>query len=246
MSYSNDLDATGGEHVLDNAGWHALTTVHSRFAEGRGRARRYRSDVSVFAAVEALDDDAWGDLAELVGTGGHAVLFRAGEVPTPPAGWTQVFSGPGKQMVLTGALPDSDLPASTRPLTDDDVPAMLDLIKLTEPGPFRDRTIELGNYTGIFDGEQLLAMAGQRISVNGYTEISAVCTHPDARRRGYAAAITAHVARLVIAEGKTPMLHIAASNTAAERVYEGIGFTVRTPVSFAMFAAPGDAAEQSS
>lgn len=218
-------------HPLDNAGWYALTGVHADFAQGTGSARRYDPEVSVFSAIEDDSEVAWQDLATLTGPGGTAVLFRALEV-VAPAGWMVTFGGRGHQMLLTGDLPDLAVPSSMRPLASDDVPQMLALVELTQPGPFRPRTNELGGYVGIFEGDTLMAMAGQRIRIDGFTEISAVCTHPNARRRGYAALVTAEVARALLRSGVTPFLHVAETNIGALRVYESLGFATRVLINF--------------
>jgi predicted GNAT family acetyltransferase len=81
-------------------------------------------------------------------------------------------------------------------------------------------------------------MAGRRLRPPGHCEISAVCTHPDARRRGYASILTADVARAIAAEGDTPMLHVATTNHSARAVYEQLGFHVRRVVSFSAFRPP--------
>jgi predicted GNAT family acetyltransferase len=112
---------------------------------------------------------------------------------------------------------------------------MTALVALTEPGPFRPRTIDLGGYIGIFHDDELVAMAGQRLRPPGFCEISAVCTHPSARRRGYASVVTLQVAAGIIDRGERPFLHLAASNTAAMAVYERIGFEVRTAVGFGVY-----------
>jgi len=104
---------------------------------------------------------------------------------------------------------------------------MVELAKLTEPGPFRKRTSELGAFFGIFENDRLLAMTGQRMHVPGFTEVSAVCTHPDARGRGYARTLIATVMRDILAQNRTPFLHVFAHNTSAIRVYEALGFTQR-------------------
>jgi predicted GNAT family acetyltransferase len=183
----------------------------------------------------------------LASSEGVVVLFRTDGI-TPPAGWTEMFGGDGHQMVLTGppaATPE--LPAvdpttgaavTMRALADDDVDAMVALVALTEPGPFRQRTIELGGYLGIFHGTQLVAMAGQRLAPPGFREVSAVCTHPDARRRGYASIVTAAVSRNVLAQGETPFLHVAVTNTPAIPVYEQLGFTHRAIARFAAYRVP--------
>ena len=116
---------------------------------------------------------------------------------------------------------------------------MIALVALTEPGPFRPRTIELGGYIGIFHDDELVAMAGQRLRPPGYCEVSAVCTHPDARRRGYASIVTTRVATAIAERGETPFLHVASDNVTAKAVYEQIGFTVRRTVRFAALRAPG-------
>jgi ribosomal protein S18 acetylase RimI-like enzyme len=244
---SGGQDGGVQQDVLDNAGWHSLVGLHAGFAEGTGQARRYRSDVAMFHA--APDDSAasWRDLAALASSDGTVVVFR-GTPMSPPAGWVQAFGGDGHQMVLDpplSAVPD--LPAidpvagaavTMRALDDDDVVAMVALVTLTEPGPFRPRTIELGGYIGIFHDEQLVAMAGQRLRPPGYCEVSAVCTHPDARRRGYASIVTAHVAATIAARGETPFLHVASTNSSARAVYEQLGFATRRIVSFAAFRVP--------
>jgi predicted GNAT family acetyltransferase len=114
-----------------------------------------------------------------------------------------------------------------RPLTTQDVPAMVALAELTEPGPFRERTIELGAFYGIFENGRLLAMAGERTHLPDFVEVSAVCTHPDARGRGYARKLIATVMDEIHQRGKTPFLHSFADNDSAIRVYESLGFTER-------------------
>jgi ribosomal protein S18 acetylase RimI-like enzyme len=232
------------DHVLDNAGWHALTGPHAAFAQCSGRARRYDPAVSVFHAAPDDSEEAWRDLAALASSDGIVVVFRGLPV-TPPPGWVQVFGGDGHQMVLTGALAEvPELPAvdpgtgrrvTLRPLGVDDVDEMSALVALTEPGPFRPRTIELGGYIGIFHDDELVAMAGQRLRPPGYCEVSAVCTHPDARRRGYASIVTVRVATAIAERGEAPFLHVASTNTSGRALYERLGFTTRRIVSFGAY-----------
>jgi predicted GNAT family acetyltransferase len=164
------------------------------------------------------------------------VLFRA-EIPRLPKAWTRLDGGRGHQMVLRDLAP-VDLPDGVRSLGPADVGEMLALVELTRPGPFAVRTVELGGYVGVFDRDRLVAMAGRRLAPPGFREVSAVCTHPDFRGRGLAAALTAHVAREILAEGDRPFLHHAADNDAARRVYEAIGFEFRRQVVFAALGAP--------
>ena len=120
------------------------------------------------------------------------------------------------------------------PLTARDVPEMLELVHLTEPGPFARRTIELGGYLGIRQNRRLAAMAGQRLAPHGFTEISAVCTHPDFRGRRYAQLLVATVAQRIRERGEIPFLTLMASNTSAFRVYEAAGFEARRTLELAV------------
>ena len=109
---------------------------------------------------------------------------------------------------------------------------MLSLTKLTNPGPFLERTIEFGHYRGIFDGEELVAMAGQRMHSFNYAEISAVCTHPDYLGRGYARQLLLNQAQRIQAEGNIPYLHVLSTNERALKVYTGLGFVTRKEMYF--------------
>ena len=224
-------ERTTAEHPLDNPVWHALTGVQAAVAEGTGLARRFRPDVALFGAIADDSPEAWSDLGELVGPRGDVIMARNTPI-VPPDGWRLLGTRPGFQMVLEREPMADDAPG-TRPLTDDDVAEMVALVALTEPGPFRARTIELGGYCGIFADGRLMAMAGRRSAIDQYVEVSAVCTHPDGRRKGYAAAITSTVARGIIADGKTPILHVAEHNTSAKAVYDKLGYTTRTKLNFA-------------
>jgi predicted GNAT family acetyltransferase len=227
---------------LDNPVWRALTGPHAGFAEVLGAARRYRPDVSVFAAVDDTGIDAWDALGALVGPAGTAILARAASPVVPPE-WTVVVRRHGHQLVLesTTQLPLApELPI--RRLARPDVPQMTALVELTQPGPFRPSTVDLGTYLGVFDDDQLVAMAGERMHVDGYTEISAVCTHPSARRRGLAGLLTAQVARGILARNETPFLHCEESNHDARALYEKLGFTRRGRIEFLILQSPASAA----
>jgi predicted GNAT family acetyltransferase len=115
---------------------------------------------------------------------------------------------------------------------------MVDLVTRTEPGPFRPRTIDLGGYVGIFHGDALVAMAGERFHPPGYVEVSAVCTDPSVRRRGYASIVTTAVADAIAANGDIPMLHVADDNVRARAVYEQLGFVTVRKSGFSALGVP--------
>ncbi|RBY85401.1 GNAT family N-acetyltransferase [Blastococcus sp. TF02A-26] len=225
------------QHVLDRPAWSALTGPHAHFAERRGDVLRYPADVTPFLGMPSSAPSAqdWADAAALVGPGGLVPL--AGLTGPPPEGWEREFRAPGVQLVDDGvdAAPDDE---AVR-LTVADVPEMLALVGRTRPGPFLPRTIELGTYLGLRDGDgALVAMAGERLHPPGWTEISAVCTDPSARGRGLATRLVRALAHGIRARGETPFLHSAADNSNAIRLYEELGFRLRRDVTFAAARVP--------
>ena len=212
-------------HVLDNPVWHALTGPQQKVADVRSAAARYDPEVAAFSAVpDVATSDSWEQLRDLVGQGGAAVLFA--KPPNVPDGWEEVFRIPTAQMVATSMEPA--LFAEAELLGDVDVDDMLAIVGRTHPGPFERRTIELGDYLGVRDDEgALIAMAGMRMRVPGYTEISAVCTDEAARGRGLASALVRDLVGRIVDRGETPILHVMLKNVSAIRVYEQLGFTHR-------------------
>jgi GNAT superfamily N-acetyltransferase len=215
--------------LLDNPIWGSLCTEHRSLALGDDRAKRFPADIGPLSGIPNQSPTTYDALRALVGPGEVVALFLR-EPPSPPPGWTLIRGGALDQMICPSGpvnLSPPALPpdAELRPLTTADVPAMLQLTKLTEPGPFRDRTHELGAFFGIFHAGLLVAMAGQRLHLPQHVEVSAVCTHPDARGHGYAHILISAVADEIRQRGKTPILHTFADNHSAIRVYQSLGFT---------------------
>ena len=213
---------------LDSPVLASLTGAHAHLALSRGNVRRYPADVSPFCALPDHPSPAdWADLAALVSPGEH--ISVPGLRSAPPAGWELVWSGDGEQL-LAGRLDARPDPEAV-PLGPADVPAMLDLTGRTEPGPFRPRTIELGSYLGVKREGQLVAMAGERMRVPGWTEVSAVCTDPAFRGQGLAARLTLAVAAGIEARGERAFLHVRVGNPAS-RLYRRLGFVPRAETVF--------------
>jgi ribosomal protein S18 acetylase RimI-like enzyme len=212
---------------LDNPIWFALTSQHESLALSHGSARRYPKAVSPFAALLNPTPDAFSDMRALVRPDERVALFTSAPLDVPKSfhvdhsRWIEQMTGeklPAAQAIQSIQLAPAD------------VPEMLALTGMTEPGPFLPRTIELGRYFGIrSDDGRLAAMAGERLRLAGFTEISAVCTHPDFRGRGYAKALVSMLASKIMGEGKMPFLHVNPDNS-AKVVYEKIGFQVRTRI----------------
>jgi len=218
---------------LDNPVWAALSGPHTGHAERYGRSARYQPEISPFGAVDdPADPRAWDDLRALTGRGNRALVSAPGI--TAPPGWT-TESVPGVQLLGAGyhGAPDPEAVL----LTAGDLPDILDLVRRTRPGPFGKRTIELGAYLGIRRAGRLVAMAGERLRVPGHTEISAVCTDEAYRGAGLATRLIGAVTAGIRARGEVPFLHATAGNVAAIRLYERLGFSLRTEIRF-MAATP--------
>ncbi|HEV3059403.1 MAG TPA: GNAT family N-acetyltransferase [Vicinamibacterales bacterium] len=212
---------------LDNPIWFALTTEHRLLARSHGVARRYPPDVSPLAALFRPSADAFADLQGLVRPGEHVALFTAGPLDVP-GDWQVDRSRWIDQMICEASL--APPPVAPLPLGTTDVPEMLDLAAATEPGPFLPQTIQMGSYFGIRTSDgRLVAMAGERLKSSTFAEISAVCTHPDFRGRGYARDLVTFLAARILAAGKTPFLHVKSEN-GAKAVYQKIGFRLRAAI----------------
>jgi len=215
------------DELLDNPMWHSLIGQHAALAIGGPAAKRYPPDVAMFAGCPNPAAPDWEALAALMASDEVLVVPP---VPLPPhSGLAVEYFGEdvAHQYVYWantgGTMSDPDIHA----LGESDVPEMLRLVELTHPGPFLPRTIQMGHYYGIWDGARLVAMGGERMHPGRFCEISAVCTDPDYRQRGYARRLTMYLIGTILARGEVPMLHCFAANTPAIRLYEQLGFTLR-------------------
>lgn len=223
-------------HPLDNVIWQALTTRQAHFAQSFQSARCFPRDVSPLCGFAQPNDDGYQSLAGLVSPGATVGVFLDEEYK-PRAGWDYVVGAPLLQMVCENGRFSSN-PRSSSPqvveLGTPDSPDMLELTSLTKPGPFGTRTHELGLYFGIRDQGKLVAMAGERLKVSGFTEISAVCTHPDHLGKGYAGVLMTEVMRQIHNRGETSFLHVRSDNARAIALYERLGFRKRWEGYFAV------------
>jgi predicted GNAT family acetyltransferase len=211
---------------LDNPGWHALNSHHSHLAIRGEVAARYPPDIFIGAGMPENNPSGFDDLRSLVAK--DEVIGVIGVIPEDLSGWQVLQVGQTPQLVCESLKPAPRVDAF--PLTAEDVPEMLALVDLSQPGPFLPRTIEMGRYLGFRQDGQLVAMAGERMHLRGFCEISAVSTHPDYRGRGYGGALTTMVAEAILERQETPFLHVASGNEAARRLYLKLGFRLRTEV----------------
>ena len=230
--------------MLRNPFWHALTSVHARFAVGSGSgsldsmpALRYPAEILPFAALAEPSAPALTALAALLARGEAVFITDLREerpIPVPELAYVSLL--PGLQMLLppqaVSGFPEPPPELAVRKLEEADGPSMVALTELAFPGYFRRRTVELGRYYGLHQRGELIAMAGERASFPGFRELSAVCTHPGYRGRGYAATLMGCLVRDHASAGLCSILHVGAANASAIRLYEQLGFLPIRPIFF--------------
>lgn len=223
-------------HPLDNPAWSALHSRQAYLATGSGLALRYARDHAVFAAVAHHDAPALAALGALVAETGRAIVIE--QAPLPPVPHTRVETHRMAVQMLAEqpAPPERDL--AFVELGDADAPEMLALATLTEPGPFFEKTHRLGTFIGVREGVggRLIAMAGERMQLDGFVEVSGVCTHPDHRGHGLAGALMRIVAAQIVARGDLPFLHAYADNRGAIALYESLGYRIRCDINVSVLS----------
>jgi len=219
-------------HPLDNPAWHALIGPQRQSGHVGRLSGRYHPSLSPIAAVAEESDAALSELASLVTPG--QVIAVICERPLSEQDWQSLAV-----IQLTQWLHEGDLaPASDpeiRVLGAADGPAMVELARLTDPGPFESETWRFGTYLGIRDGDVLVAMAGERMRLPGFAEVSAVATRPGYEGRGYAYRLVHALVARQAAAGERSFLHVrtgSPSERAATRVYSKLGYRLRHRAAF--------------
>jgi ribosomal protein S18 acetylase RimI-like enzyme len=215
------------QHILDNPIYNALIIGNSHLSLGEGTVRYFPKEISPFAGLKELDENSFALLADMLPPKRKVATITA-DKPAIPNKWKITNHSTIWQMLGDDIKPQTYVSDCLVPLNAAHVPQMLALTKMTNPGPFLQRTIEFGNYAGIFDREQLIAMGGHRLHAGQYVEISAVCTHPNYAGKGYGGLLMRYQAQGIIRDGITPFLHVRADNEQAIMLYYKLGFVLRS------------------
>ncbi|CAN5637778.1 GNAT family N-acetyltransferase [soil metagenome] len=213
---------------LDNPAWYALTEAHACFALGDEAVKRYQSNIVAFAAYQQSKEIS-AQLNQLISI--NESFFIIGDAPLLNADYIIESILPCEQMVCTSEI-KMEGTAAIEKLTEGDDDEITTLINLVQPGYYKPGTRLMGDYFGIRENNQLVSITGERMRMNGLTEISAVVTHPDFTGRKYAQQLLAHVANKNLAAGIIPFLHVAATNERAIKIYALLGFAKRRIINF--------------
>ena len=221
------------DELLDNPVYFALLTGDAHRGAGTSHVKYFDEQISPFAGFEEDYTRGFDELHALLPPH-RKILYATRKEISEPKGWKLIQHIAGFQFILS-ELRSVDIVAGLVPLQKQHVQQMVELAKLTRPGPFNVRTIEFGHYSGIFDNDKLVSMNGQRLHVANYTEISAVCTHPDYSGKGYATALLKHQLQLIINTGQVPFLHVRSDNKRAIALYERFGFKENGEMNFLLY-----------
>jgi GNAT superfamily N-acetyltransferase len=213
---------------LDNPVWHSLNETHQQFSVDYTDIKFYHPDYCPFGGWQtnnnmALHIDEYAKLVEQ--------FFVVGKKPETSTTVTLHKELICHQMIINNKI-DIKITESIIPLTQEHASTLFQLVNLVQPGYFKQKTFLLGHYFGIFKNEELVAVAGERMQMNDYTEVSAIVTHPNHTGQGYAKQLTAHVVNAIFIQNKTPFLHVVETNEGAIALYEKLGFTTRRKISF--------------
>ena len=208
--------------LLDNIMWNCLSGPHAKFASGAGELRRYSPGFSPIVGCRNPEQPDFATLTNYCKSG-DSFYFDIWS-GAAPAGWHIEKEARMFKMVWDAPMPGEDAAPDAITLRPEHAPQAVELAKLTNPGPFGIRTPELGEYFGFFEGDRLIAMAGERMCAGDLHEVSGICTHPDFQGKGLAKKLTLKLVRRQMQRGKRPFLHVMSHNGSARALYEKIGF----------------------
>lgn len=216
------------ENKLDNPVWNSLSETYQEFAIDYNGTKFYNPDYCPFGGFTELR-------TTLEATNQYSALaesfFVVGEKPEIADSLNIVKELVCLQMVIYNKI-ELSIKSEIVKLTENHNEELCNLVNLVQPGYFKNKTPLLGDYFGIFKDNQLIAITGERMKMNDFTEVSAIITHPDYTGKGYAKQLIAHVVNRIFDQNKIPYLHVVENNIGAIKLYEKLGFLTRRKISF--------------
>lgn len=106
-----------------------------------------------------------------------------------------------------------------------DAKQLKELYRLSGTPAWTPNAMNLGPFYGIVENDgSITSVAGVHYVTPYGTEIGNIATHPEHRRKGYAAACLKSVVEEVLENSELAILHFFAENTLAQKLYENMGF----------------------
>jgi predicted GNAT family acetyltransferase len=216
------------ENKLDNPVWNSLSETHQQFAIDYKGTKFYNPEYCPFGGFTELEttSEATNQYSALAQN-----FFVVGEKPEIADSLNIAKELVCLQMVLLEKI-ELTIETEIVKLTKNHNEELCNLVNLVQPGYFKNKTPVLGDYFGIFKDNQLIAITGERMKMNDFTEVSAIITHPDHTGKGYAKQLIVHVVNRIFDQNKTPYLHVVENNIGAIKLYEKLGFLTRRKISF--------------
>ena len=214
---------------LNNPAWYALTETHRDFAIGTSEIKKYQRYIAPWVAHHSTGKNILAQLDPFIEKEESVYVFD--EMPLLPSNYIFETEVRCLQMICFEEIKSISNTAVIEKLEEADGDELESIINLVQPGYYNPGTRLMGEYYGIKQSGQLVAVAGERIRMNGLTEISGVVTHPDFAGRKYAQQLVTHVTNKNITAGIIPFLHVAETNERAIKLYEHIGFVTRRNIS---------------
>jgi len=217
---------------LDNPVWHSLLETHKQFSISYANLKCYIPDCCSFGSFEKKfepKDDISNQIDEYANLTDN--FFIVGERPGFSGGIGLKNELVCAQMIIEHIISFEPEEHIVR-LNSKYDQSLFDLVNLVQPGYFKEKTVLMGDYYGIFKDDQLIAVTGERMKMNDFTEVSAVVTHPHYTGRGFAKQLVSHTVNRILSQNKIPYLHVAEKNIVAIKLYETLGFKTRRKISF--------------
>ena len=217
-----------GLEKLDNPVWYSLSETHKNISINYHNVKFYDPAYCAFGGfIEnnniALQVDEYSKLIN------H--FFIVGEKPAFSKKISLKKELVCLQMILEKRI-EINIGEKIVEVDDTLAEALSSLVNEVQPGYFKKKTNLMGNYFGVIKEGKLVAVTGERMKMNDFTEVSAVVTHPFYTGKGFAKQLIAHTANKIFDQNKTPYLHVAETNFDAIRLYDKLGFKTRRKISF--------------